>query len=154
MTGCSANWHVTKAIKKGYRVGGSADTIQITKIDSFPIIIKDSIIWEKFITTRDTVIFHETHFVPKTRWQYRMDNKRFKDSLKTVKNMYSDSLKAAIKMHRVSAKANVQFIKQKTKQVKHENKNGARLFMLGLVIGIIITLIIKYAINQALKKFA
>ena len=151
---CSLNYHLNKAIKKGYRCDTINDTINITSIDSVPVIVHDSIVWEKVITKKDTIISYKTSYVPKTRFQIRFDNKRFADSLKAVKKMYSDSLKAVIKMHRISAKENVSFIKQETKQVKHKNKKGANLFLFGLATGIILTLIIRYAINQAFKKFA
>jgi hypothetical protein len=63
--------------------------------------------------------------------------------------MYSNSLKADVKMHRDSLKADVKLIKQKTRQ----NKKSQNLFLFGLVTGVILTIIIRYAINQALKKF-
>jgi len=84
----------------------------------------------------------------------RFDNKRFADSLKAVKKMYKDSLKAEIKIHSDSANTIIQVEKQKTKQVKSENKKGFNLFIIGVLTGIILTLISKYAINQALKKLA
>lgn len=153
VTGCSVSYHLNKATKKGYRVVESSDTIRITSIDSFPVIVHDSIVWEKVITQKDTIIRYSSPQVPKTRFQIRFDKKRFSDSLRTIRKMYSDSLAAAIKMHRVSVKQNVKVIKQETRQVKHKNKKGANLFLLGLATGIILTLIIRYAINQALKKF-
>ena len=146
-TGCSANYHVRKAIKKGYKCEEVADTITINSIDSIPYVLNDTIAWEKIVVQKDTIIRYKQGKVPKTRLELRFDKKRFSDSLQAVKKMYSDSLEAVVKMHRVSAK-------QKTKQVKHENKSGANLFLLGLVTGIILTIIIRYAINQALKKFA
>ena len=154
LTGCSVNYHLSKAIKKGYRVVESADTIRITSIDSFPVIVHDSIVWEKVITQKDTIIRYSVPQVPKTRFQIRFDKKRFSDSLNTIRKMYSDSLDAAVKMHKQETKQNVKFIKQETRQVKHENKKGSNLFLLGLATGIILTLIVRYAINQALKKFA
>lgn len=146
-TSCSVNYHLNKAIKKGYRCDEVADTITITSIDSIPYVLNDTIAWEKIVVQKDTIIRYKQGKVPKTRLELRFDKKRFSDSLQAVKKMYSDSLEAVVKMHRVSAK-------QKTKQVKHENKRGSNLFLLGLVTGIILTIIIRYAINQALKKFA
>lgn len=150
VTSCSVNYHLNKAIKKGYRCEEVSDTIQITSIDSIPVIVHDSIIWEKVLVQKDTIIRYKQSIVPKTRFQIRFDNKRFADSLKAVRRMYSDSLKADVKMHRVSAKENVQLIKHKTRQ----NKKRPNLFLFGLVTGVILTIIIRYAINQALKKFA
>ena len=153
LTSCSVNYHLNKAIKKGYRMEESADTIRITSIDSFPVIVHDSIVWEKVLVQKDTIIRYIAPKLPKTRFQIRFDKKRFSDSLNTIRKMYSDSLDAAVKMHKQETKQNVQFIKQKTRQIRHENKKGANLFLLGLVTGIILTLIVRYAINQALKKF-
>ena len=138
---CSLNYHVNKAIKKGYRCDTISDTISITSIDSFPVIIHDSIVWEKFITKRDTIIEYRTSYIPKTRFEYRMDTRRMNDSLKTMRKMYADSLKTSVKIK-----------KQETKQIKIKDKKSPNLFLLGLVVGIMITLIFKYAINQALKK--
>lgn len=145
---CSLNYHLNKAIKKGYRCDDISDTIRIASVDSFPVIVRDSIVWEKVLVKKDTIVLHKTSFVPKTRFEYRMDIKRFNDSLKVVKKMYHDSLQAEIKMHSDSAKTSVKVEKQKTKQGRNPN-----FFLLGLLTGIILTLIAKYAINQALKKF-
>ena len=106
VTSCSANWHLNKAIKKGYKVP-VYDTIQITKLDSFPIIIKDSIFWEKFITTKDTVIQIQKEYIPKTRIIQRFDLKRFNDSLQHIRSVYSDSLKYALKSKKTTLKTDL-----------------------------------------------
>jgi hypothetical protein len=56
LSSCSAQYHLNKAIKKGYKCEETGDTIRITTLDSIPVIIRDSIVWEKFITTKDTII--------------------------------------------------------------------------------------------------
>lgn len=106
VTSCSANWHLNKAIKKGYKVP-VYDTIQITKLDSFPVIIKDSIVWEKFITTKDTVIQIQKEYIPKTRIIQRFDLKRFNDSLEHIRSVYSDSLKYALKSKKTMLKTDL-----------------------------------------------
>ena len=103
---CSANWHLNKAIKKGYKVP-VYDTIQITKLDSFPVIIRDSIFWEKFITTKDTVIQIQKEYIPKTRIIQRFDLKRFNDSLEHIRSVYSDSLKYALKSKKTTLKTDL-----------------------------------------------
>ena len=103
---CSANWHLNKAIKKGYKVP-VYDTIQITKLDSFPVIIRDSIFWEKFITTKDTVIQIQKEYIPKTRIIQRFDLKRFNDSLQHIRSVYSDSLKYALKSKKTTLKTDL-----------------------------------------------
>lgn len=103
---CSANWHLNKAIKKGYKVP-VYDTIQITKMDSFPVIIRDSIFWKKFITTKDTVIQIQKEYIPKTRIIQRFDLKRFNDSLEHIRSVYSDSLKYALKSKKTTLKTDL-----------------------------------------------
>ena len=65
--GCSAQYHLNKAIKKGYKCEETGDTIRITTIDSIPVIINDTIVLEKIINTKDTIIKYNTVYVPKTR---------------------------------------------------------------------------------------
>jgi hypothetical protein len=139
---CSVNYHLNKAIKKGYRCDEVGDTIRITSVDSIPYIVNDSIVWEKVITQKDTIIRYKTSFVPKTRYEIRFDNKRFNDSLKHIRKVYTDSLEAAIKIN-----------KQDNKAVIKTRKKGPNLFLLGFITGIFSVILIRYAINQALKKY-
>jgi wyosine [tRNA(Phe)-imidazoG37] synthetase (radical SAM superfamily) len=101
-------------------------------------------VWEKISIKKDTIVQYRTSYVPKTRYEIRFDNKRFNDSLKAVKSMYSDSLEAEIKINKQDNKVVIKANKEKKK---------SNLFMLGLMTGIILTLITRYAFNQALKKF-
>jgi hypothetical protein len=77
-----AQYHVKKALKHGAKLIQDTDTIRITTIDSFPVIQQDSIIWEKFITTKDTVINFQNVYVPKTRFQTRIE---YKERIKTLR---------------------------------------------------------------------
>lgn len=77
-----AQFHYKKAIKHGLKVVNDSDTIRITTVDSFPVIKNDSIVWEKFITYRDTVIKFQNVYVPKTRWQTRIE---YKERIKTLR---------------------------------------------------------------------
>jgi hypothetical protein len=140
---CSVNYHLNKAIKKGYRCDEVGDTIRITSVDSIPYFLNDSIVWEKVITQKDTIIRYKTSFVPKTRYEIRFDNKRFNDSLKHIRKVYTDSLEAAIKIN-----------KQDNKTVRKTRKKGPNLFLLGFITGIFSVILIRYAINQALKKYS
>jgi hypothetical protein len=85
-TSCSApkraQWHYKKALKNGLQVVQDSDTIRIATIDSFPIVHNDTIFWEKFIAYRDTVIKFNNIYVPKTRWQTRIE---YKERVKTLK---------------------------------------------------------------------
>lgn len=77
-----AQYHVKKALKHGAKLTQDSDTIRITTIDSFPVIKHDSIVWEKFITTKDTIVNFKNIYVPTTRFQERI---RYKERVKTLK---------------------------------------------------------------------
>lgn len=70
---CSANYHVQRAIKKGYTCGDTADTITISTIDSIPYVLRDSIYWEKVIVQKDTIVRYKAYKVPQTRFQTRIE---------------------------------------------------------------------------------
>lgn len=77
-----AQYHYKKALKHGLKVVNDSDTIRITTLDSFPVIKNDTIVWEKFITTKDSVVFFKNVYVPKTRFQTRIE---YKERVKTLK---------------------------------------------------------------------
>jgi hypothetical protein len=77
-----AQYHVKKALKHGAKLIQDTDTIRITTLDSFPVIQNDTIVWEKFITTKDTVINFRNVYVPKTRFQTRIE---YKERVKTLR---------------------------------------------------------------------
>ena len=81
MTGCSASFHYTKAVKKGMRCETISDTIEIQKIDS--VYINNE--WVKIVTKFDTIIKFNTVYVPKTRFQERLIYKIKKDSFETIR---------------------------------------------------------------------
>jgi hypothetical protein len=76
-----AQYHYRKALKHGLKVVQDSDTIRITSVDSFPVIKNDTIFWEKFFTTKDTVIQFRNVYIPKTRWQTRIE---YKERIKTI----------------------------------------------------------------------
>jgi hypothetical protein len=75
LVSCSAEHHLNKAIKKGYKCEEVSDTIQITSVDSFPVIVNNEIVWTKYITQKDTVIMWKTQYIPKTRWEKKIEYK-------------------------------------------------------------------------------
>ena len=77
-----AQWHYKKALKNGLQLLQDSDTIRITTIDSIPVIMNDTIIWQKYITTKDTIIKYNNIYVPKTRWQTKIE---YKERIKTLK---------------------------------------------------------------------
>jgi hypothetical protein len=130
---CSAKWHYNKAIKKGLEITNKSDTIRITTIDSIPVIKHDTIVYEKYFTSKDTVIYYKDVYVPKTIREIRIENKLVRDTI------------------RIKERAKVQVEKEETKQTKAEN-NVFTKFFLGLGIGIVIALIIGYAIRMSKWK--
>jgi hypothetical protein len=97
LTSCSVNYHLNKAIKKGYRCDTISDTIRVTKVDSFLVWKHDTTYWVKVVSSKDTIIYYNTSYYPKTRYEVRFDYKRFNDSLRTIRLMYKDSLRNALK---------------------------------------------------------
>jgi hypothetical protein len=87
VTSCTANYHLNKAIKKGYRCDSVADTIRITSVDSFPVIVDNKIVYEYYHTTKDTIVRYNTSFVPQTRWQTRIEYKLKRDTIHQVQKI-------------------------------------------------------------------
>ena len=89
-----AQYHYKKALKHGLKLVTHSDTIRITALDSFAVIRNDTIVWEKFITTKDTIIQYNNIYVPKTRWQtrieYRYKTKILKQDVLKYKYTYKD----------------------------------------------------------------
>jgi hypothetical protein len=130
---CSAKWHYNKALKKGLEITTKTDTLRITTIDSIPVIKHDTIVYEKFFTSKDTIVYYKDVYVPKTIREIRIENKLIRDTI------------------RIKERAKVQVEKQETKQVRAEN-NVFTKFFLGLGIGIVIALIIGYALRVSKWK--
>lgn len=79
-----AQWHYKKALKNGLQVVQDSDTIRITSIDSIPVIHNDTIIWEKFYTTKDTIIKFNNIIIPKNRFQTRLEY-RYKTKVEKIR---------------------------------------------------------------------
>jgi len=87
LASCSLNYHLGKAIKKGYRCDEVADTIRITTVDSFPVITDNQIVYERYFTTKDTIVQYKTSYVPKTRYQTRIEYKLKRDTLRLTEKV-------------------------------------------------------------------
>lgn len=68
-----AQHHYKRALALGLKVEQGSDTIRIATIDSIPVIVNDTIVWEKVLTYKDTVVQFRTVEIPKTRWQTRIE---------------------------------------------------------------------------------
>ena len=128
--GCSAQYHLNKAIKKGYTCEQTGDTIRITTLDSIPVIVNDTIVWEKFITTKDTIIKYNTVYVPKTR-----QDKRTEYKIK-VKTIYNDRI-----VEKAQAKAEGK-----------KNQPKKNFFWLGVLVGVLLSIIISSFWKIFVKK--
>ena len=128
--GCSAQYHLNKAIKKGFTCEQTGDTIRITTLDSIPVIINDTIVWEKFITTKDTIIKYNTVYVPKTR-----QDKRIEYKLK-IKTIYKDRI-----VEKAQAKAEGK-----------KNQPKKNFFWLGVLVGVLLSIIISSLWKIFVKK--
>lgn len=115
-TSCSVNYHVRKAFDKGYRCEEVADTITITSVDSIPYVLRDSIMWEKVLVQKDTIVSYKRSYVPKTRFQTKIEYRLKRDTLKMIEK--------------------VEVVKYKTE--KHKNtKPNILLLVLGFAVGMI-----------------
>jgi len=133
---CSAQYHLNKAIKKGYKCENTSDTIRITSLDSIPYIVNDTIVWEKFFTTKDTVIAYKNVYIPKTKWEVRTEIKyKYKVQLKTI---YKDRV-----VEKAKAKAEGQ--KAKTELKKNRPTGNLNLLFVGVAIGLLLSWLWKYA---------
>lgn len=129
---CSAQYHLNKAIKKGFKCDETGDTIRITTLDSIPVIVNDTIVWEKILNTKDTIIKYKTVYVPKTRLDKKIEY-RIK-----VKTIYKE---------RIVEKAQARAEGKKAKmQVKlNRPKGNLNLLFVGVGIGLLLSFLWKYA---------
>jgi hypothetical protein len=84
-TSCSAKWHINRAYKKGAKLEQESDTIRITSVDSFKVVLNDTFYFEKYLTTKDTIIQYKRLYVPKTRFETRIEYKLKRDTLRLEK---------------------------------------------------------------------
>lgn len=123
-TSCSANYHIRRAIKKGFSVGESADTIRISTIDSIPYVLRDSIYWEKVIVQKDTIVRYKRLEVPKTRLETRIEYRLKRDTIKMLEK--------------------VEVVKWKTERNK-KTKANLWLFIIGFVAGYVAHWLLKFS---------
>ena len=124
-----AQYHYKKAVKFGLSIAN--DTIKINTIDSVAVLINDTIVWEKFITTKDTII--QILEMPKTRYQtrieYRYKTKVLKQDVLKYKYIYREA-----KEQRKS----VQITKSKTNWM---------LFVWGFIAGVLLSFVTRLLIK-------
>ena len=129
---CSAQYHLNKAIKKGYVCEDTADTLTITKLDSVLITKFDTTYYETFLRTFDTIVQWKTEYVPKTRLDKKIEY-RIK-----VKTIYKDRI-----VEKAQARAEGQ--KAKTELKKNRPTGNLNLLFVGVAIGLLLSYLWKYA---------
>ena len=129
---CSAQYHLNKAIKKGYVCEDTADTLTITKLDSVLITKFDTTYYETFLRTFDTIVQWKTEYVPKTRLDKKIEY-RIK-----VKTIYKDRI-----VEKAKAKAEGQ--KAKSEANSKRPKGNLNLLFVGVGIGLLLSYLWKYA---------
>ncbi len=130
-TSCSVNYHVRKAFKKGYKCDEVADTIQITSVDSIPYVLRDSIMWERVLVQKDTIVRYKVSKVPLTRFQERIAYKLKRDTLRMIEK--------------------VEVVKWKTEKRKNTKPN-ILLLVLGFVVGMITNWLLRNLQQMRLRQ--
>jgi len=136
LSSCSMNHHLTKAVKKGYKVETVTKEVRLT--DTLIINGKDSII-ERLVKVDcpEPVI--------ETKWRVRFDLKRFNDSLKHYRQLYSDSLKTSVRTAKIERSINKQ--DEKTNRTVSRQENKRSLWWLWLLIGFALNFILKFILR-------
>ena len=97
---CSAKYHYRKALKKGLEELKTADTIRISTIDSVPVIKHDTIVYQKFFSSKDTVVMYKNVYVPQTRLETRIEYKLKRDTIKMITRVEVQRAKAQAKINK------------------------------------------------------
>jgi len=124
-----AQYHYKKAVKFGLSIAN--DTIKINTIDSFAVIRNDTLIYEKFITTKDTII--QILEMPKTRYQTRIEYKYKTQILKQDVLKYKYIYREAKQQRKA-----VQITKSKTNWM---------LLVWGFIIGVLLSFVTRLLIK-------
>lgn len=120
--GCSANYHFGKFLKKG----GTIDTTE--RVVSVEKVIK--------VNGKDSIILVEMPLncpevqIPATRYETRLEYRLKRDSIKTVRYVTKWKTKEVVKL------------------AKTQNKKPFNWFWIGLGIGLLIPILIKFVIKK------
>lgn len=133
---CSDAHQAQRGLKKFYKNGGkfNCDTTMIMLSDTIKINGKDSIIYRTFNSVCPDVVVPKT--IRQTRIELRFDHKKFEDSLKHVRKLYSSREEFLIDSLKQVGKTEV-----KIKRVETKNR-----FWIGFFIGVVAS------INALLKS--
>jgi hypothetical protein len=118
---CSASYHLRRYEKKGGKIEHVTDTLTYYQKDSVLIRTKDTTFFQYYYTQKDTIVKQNVFLYPKTRFNQRLEIRRFKDSLKFELRKYTDSLRYAFRTHKIDVKhdTKVKVSEQKTQRKKN-----------------------------------
>ena len=147
LSSCSSANLLNRAIKKNpsiLREITITDTINITKLDSVPYIINDTIHYRLIENRYDTIVEFEYKYItaPITRQQTRLNEREDRLELKYKFKLGKIVAKYDAKIERLNAR----LLKRTTNtQVRQENKGGAwHIFLIiGLIVGFFLRFIVK-----------
>ena len=139
LTSCSSTKLLNRAIKKDPTILHNTvirDTIKITKIDSIPYIVNDTIKWKYIERITDTIVEFEYKYItaPITRQQTRLNGREDRLELKYKFKLGKIVSKYDAKIERLNAR----LLKRTTNvQVKQENKgsNWYWFLLIGILLG-------------------
>jgi len=97
LSSCSSSYHYRKALKKGLEQIVTSDTIRISTIDSIPVIKHDTIVYEHFFSSKDTIIQYKNVYIPKTRLEVRTEYKIRRDTIRMIQRVETVKARAESK---------------------------------------------------------
>lgn len=149
----SAQWHFNKALDKGLVI--EPETVEVTVTDTLTINGKDSII------ERTVEVPCPEVEAPKTRWEVRFDNRRFRDSMRFMRKFYSDSLTHELKKIKdnndllsdsLKEARKIKKFEERTERTTVRQENKRSLWWLWMLIGAALTIGVQYAKKRLLSK--
>ena len=87
LSSCSSSYHYRKALKKGLEQIVTSETIRVSTIDSIPVIKHDTIVYEHFFSSKDTIIQYKNVYIPKTRLEVRTEYKIRRDTIRMIQRV-------------------------------------------------------------------
>jgi hypothetical protein len=81
LSGCNASYHYKKATQKGFKCTLVNDTIVIDRIDS---VIIDGV-KTYYVTKYDTIIQSNSVYVPKTRYETKVEWRKVRDTIELLR---------------------------------------------------------------------
>ena len=138
LSSCSSTYHLNKAIKKEPTILQNMivkDTIQISKIDSVPYIVNDTIHYKLIERFTDTIVEFKYKYInaPTTRHE-----RRLKEQTERIELKYKFKLGKIIAEYDFKTAKLVARLNKRVKNVKVRQENKRSNWYLWLVIGLVI----------------